>query len=427
MYLLDFGSEALKIFKNAPHVGDTIFMDEEEKLKRFFGMIQEEMTRRRDLLSNYNGDYKLYLETSKESLPLIVVVINNYEAFNENYEVEYDDLLLSLTREGLKYGITFVTTASSFNDMRYRLGQNFKNRVALQLNKEDDFYNIFEKVGKKRPSHIFGRGLISINDEIFEFQTAKVCEAEDYNAYITNKCEEIKANNKINANSIPVLPERLMIESIKDKLKDISSVPIGIIGQTLKLLPYDFKKNLVTIITSKKIKDSIEYCFYILEALKQLKNVKIYVINAEKTLQSENSSFISDYNEFLLQLNLNNKEGHNICVILGVNKFLNSIDQVQFKQTLDKAVENGNSTFIIVDNANKLKDHSFDEWYKEYISEDTGIWVGNGFDSQYLINITADRRQIKDNCGRDFGYVADEDGYTLIKLLGMKKAGDNYE
>lgn len=427
MYLLDFGSEALKIFKNAPHIGDIIFMDEAEKLKRFFGMIQEEITRRRDLLSNYNGDYKLYLETCNKALPLIVVVINNYEAFNENYEVEYDDLLLMLTREGLKYGITFVTTASSFNDMRYRLGQNFKNRIALQLNKEDDFYNIFEKVGKKRPAHIFGRGLVSIRDEIFEFQTAKVCDAEDYNAYILNKCEEIKTNNKVKAKSIPVLPERLMVESVKEELKDISSVPIGIIGQTLKLLPYDFKKNLITIITSRKIKDSIEYSFYILEALKQLKNVNIFVINAEKTLQSENNNFINEYNELVLQLNLNNKKGYNICVILGIDKFLNSVDQLQFKQTLDKAFQDSNCSFIIVDNANKLKDHSFDDWYKEYISEDSGIWVGNGFDSQYLINITADRRGINDNCGRDFGYVADEDGYIMIKLLGMKKAGDSYE
>ena len=38
--------------------------------------------------------------------------------------------------------------------MRYRLTQNFKKKIVLQLNNEDDYFNIFDKIGKKRPSHI---------------------------------------------------------------------------------------------------------------------------------------------------------------------------------------------------------------------------------------------------------------------------------
>lgn len=427
MYLLDFGSEAMKIFKSSPHVGDVIFMGEDEKLGRFFGMIKEEIERRKNIISDYNGDYKLYLESSNNSLPMIVVVINNYEAFNENYEMEYDDLLLTISREGLKYGITFVATSSSFNDMRYRLGQNFKNKIALQLNKDDDYYSIFEKVGKKRPSNNFGRGLISIDDEIYEFQTAKICEAEEYNAFIGNTIENIKADNKIIAKPIPVLPERVSIDEIKSNIKDISSLPIGIARKTLKPIVYNLKKNFVTIVTSKKLSDSVEYSFYILEALKQLKNISIVIINAEKVLQSETNNFVNDYNELALQISHNKDEKHTICVVLGVDKFLNSIDEMQFKETLEDAEKNGNYSFIIVDSANKLKDHTYDEWFKEYLSEDSGIWVGSGFDSQYLISIMADRSDIDDNCGRDFGYLVKDGNYTMVKLLGMKKAGDDDE
>ena len=104
---------------------------------------------------------------------MIVIMINNYEAFSENYENEYDDILLTLTREGLKCGIVFIITASAFNDLRYRLSQNFRQKIALQLNNEDDYLNIFDGIGKKRPSHIFGRGLAKLED-IYEFQTARI-------------------------------------------------------------------------------------------------------------------------------------------------------------------------------------------------------------------------------------------------------------
>ena len=153
-YLLDFGSEALKIFKESPHVGDIAFINNSEKIGRFFNMIQHEIKERTEILSDYNGDYKLYNKENEEKMPMIVVVINNYEAFAENYEDKYEDLFLTLTRESVKCGIVFILTTSTFHDIRYRLTQNFKQKIALQLNNEDDYLNIFEDAKKKRPSHV---------------------------------------------------------------------------------------------------------------------------------------------------------------------------------------------------------------------------------------------------------------------------------
>ena len=425
LYLLDFGSETLKIFKNSPHVGDTIFVGEDEKLSRFFDMIQDEILNRKALLSDYNGDYNLYLETSGKSLPLKVIVMNNYEAFNEMYEEKYDDLLLTLTREGVKYGIIFVTTTSSYNDMRYRLGQNFKEKIALQLNKEDDYYSIFEKADKKRPAHIFGRGLVEVKNNIFEFQTAKICEAIEYNNFISKIIDKLKEVNTVKAEPIPTLPDRVRIDDVKKTLKDITSVPLGIIKKSLKVLTYNFKKNLCTIITSKKIDDSIDFTFYMLEAVKQIKNTNVMIVNAEKSNKTDNS-FIITFNEISYMVENNKKNsGDTLCIIIGIDKFLNSIEDTHFKEILEKAQQNGNYSFIIVDSATKLKDHTYDEWYKQFIAEDNGIWIGNGLDSQYLINISGDRREINDNCGRDFGYVIKDGNFTMIKLLGMKKAGDD--
>lgn len=425
MYLLDFGSEFMKIFKNSPHVGDVLFMDDNEKLKRFFSMIQNEINKRKTILSDYNGDYKLYLDKNKNSMPMIIVTINNYEAFNEMYEDEYDDTLLSLTREGGKYGIAFILTASSFNDLRYRMSQNFKNKISLQLNKDDDYYNIFEKVGKKRPAHIFGRGLCEIENEVYEFQTAKICNAENYNEHVGQTIERLKMENKVSALPVPTLPKKINIEDIAGKIKNLTAVPIGITNSDLQVFKYNFKKNFMNIIVAKDEDDCIDFCFYVLEVIKQLDDVELIVFNTEKVLQKNLDDFLQNYNDMIYKAE--NSEKDTLIVIFEIEKLLNNIDEYEFKNSLDQLKADGKSNFIIVENAIKLKNHEFDEWYKDYIVQDTGIWVGDGFDSQYLMNINADRMDINDACGRDFGYVVKKGKFNFIKLLGMKEAGDEDE
>ncbi len=91
---------------------------------------------------------------------------------------------------------------------------------------------------------------------------------------------------------------------------------------------------------------------------------------------------------------------------------------------LKKAEELGNYNFIIVDNATRFKNHEYDEWYKEYLSGDTGIWVGKGISDQFLININSSNNDIQNNCGESFGYAIKQGEPDLIKLLGMKEKGE---
>ena len=61
MYLIDFGSEALKIFREAPQIGDVVLSTDSEKISRLFEMLQKEMKKRTELTSNYGGDIKLFI------------------------------------------------------------------------------------------------------------------------------------------------------------------------------------------------------------------------------------------------------------------------------------------------------------------------------------------------------------------------------
>jgi len=74
-----------------------------------------------------------------------------------------------------------------------------------------------------------------------------------------------------------------------------------------------------------------------------------------------------------------------------------------------------------------LKNHEYDPWYKNFISKEVGIWVGNGVDSQYTMNITQDRRGLVNNCGRSFGYVINQGTAIMVKLIEMKEKDDDDE
>lgn len=426
MYLLDFGSEVLKIFKASPSVGDVVFANDTEKISRLFEMLQKEIKERTAILSDYNGDYNLYVKVGQKPMPMLIIMINNYETFSENYENEYDDILLTLTREGLKCGIVFIVTASAYNSLRYRLSQNFRQKIALQLNNQDDYFNIFEGVGKKRPSHIFGRGLVKLED-IYEFQTARICEAEKWNLYVKEVNENLKKANKNSAKSIPILPEKVTFEDVKDALKDLETVPIGINKKSLEISTYNFKKNFINIVTAKNIDVVTEFILHILEEIKQLSDVNIEIFDAERIIQTGKSDLNLNYQNFMQDMeNGVNKNKEVVCVIIGIDKLINDLDcgESGFYEMLQKAEELKNYTFIIVDNFTKFKSHEYDEWYKNYISGDTGIWVGKGVTDQYLINVNINDRTTINKCGDSFGHIIIREESTVVKLLGMKEKGD---
>ena len=54
------------------------------------------------------------------------------------------------------------------------------------------------------------------------------------------------------------------------------------------------------------------------------------------------------------------------------------INEEQFNQLLKNAMKLEKYNFIIAENSVRLKKHEYDIWYKNNITGDNGIWIGNG-------------------------------------------------
>ena len=88
------------------------------------------------------------------------------------------------------------------------------------------------------------------------------------------------------------------------------------------------------------------------------------------------------------------------------------------------AKNNGKYKFIFIDNPDRLEQHTYDDWYTNFINPNNGIWVGNGVEDQTLISRNFSVESLENNCGRSFGYVIDEGIPTLVKFIGIGEDED---
>ena len=434
-YVLDFGAETLKMYNNAPQIGDILTSLDTEKIENLFKLLKTSINMRKKLFLNYNGNYEFYCKNSGKTLPTIICIINNYEAFLETYP-NYEEEIIKLTREGVKYGIIFVFTVSTTNAIRYKLRQNFKQEICLQLNDALDYNVILGNVNKLYPNKLYGRGLIKL-DNVYEFQTAHPYFREETLEQIQKLCLNIKNNSKFSAVKIPILPKKIGLEEVKEKISNLNSVPIGIEKNYLKTSLYDFKKNCVNLVTSRNDENFENFIPTFVNVLLNIPNLHTIVFDAKKIIKDFNAKYsyinsnfdlyfeqLSKYFEELIK-NKNNDQYLNniretIIVIVGFDEYKNRLsadNQKQLIKIFEEAKQVNKLFFVLVDSINKLKRYELESWYRSSVSNTDGIWLGNGFSEQYLIKTSITPKFVREKHPLGFGFKIKDGTPILIKYL----------
>ncbi len=443
-YLLDFGAETLINFKDAPQVGDILFINDNEKITNLFKMLKEIIDERKKLFVDYNGDYRFFIKNSNSKLPLIVVVINYYEGFSETYN-HHDDILLQLTREGFKYGITFVLTANGINLIRYRLLQNFKQLLTLQMNDETDYSLILGKTGNIYPSKIKGRGLVKM-ENIYEFQTAYPYHKDNIPAFIKKISRALNKKTKQRAKAIPILPEEVNLEFIKPYINKLTHTPIGVVKNTLAIANYDFKNKYGTLISALEIETIDQFINSLITVISLINNINLVIIDAEEMINLKDkknivyykNNFKQAFNDLNHQIDeqyqlyiTNNYQPetlktykHTLFLIIGIDKLLKKIN-TESKLDLESLFKKGKDlttfSFVLIDAIDKIKAIEYGTWYKTLINNNNGIWIGNGITDQFTLKISKTNRELYEEKELGFGYHVRNGTPILIKLLNFKE------
>jgi len=452
-YIIDCGAETLKLYENVPHVGDVLLANDTDKINNLFKMLKEEIEKRKKLFSEFGGSYESYVKNSGKVIPNIVVMINLYEAFDEMYP-DLQDLFNSLTREGLKYGVVFILSTNGVNFIRYKLKQNFKQNLVLQLNDETDYSDIVGNTQGLYPSKIKGRGLIKFK-EIYEFQSAKYKNNDNNTEFLKELSEKLNEQYEEKAKKVPVLPKIINFNEVIDDIHGLDSIPVGIEKQELKTSVFDFRTKPVTIITGNEttafetfVPEFIKVCSY-------NKNMSINLIDAEKMFENEkfNCNYYKEnidgiFNKVYAYLEKLNEayvsNGYSVqaisgcqdlmVVIVGLSQFRNKLsienqDRLDNFMTMTKDLRK--VSIVIIDTIDNIKQFEYENWYKTVVSNNHGIWIGDGIADQYTLKLSKNPRYIKDEIGNKFGYSVKKGNPIFIKMLSNlteeEEAGDDNE
>ena len=99
------------------------------------------------------------------------------EVFREEFSDCYDELFESTTRSCSKYGINFIVSSVETGALTVSVSNNFPQNIALNMNDSSEYSYIFST--KKIPSKNPGRGLVLVNEQCMEFQTALIFSESD--------------------------------------------------------------------------------------------------------------------------------------------------------------------------------------------------------------------------------------------------------
>jgi len=440
IYIMDFGSEVLNNFANAPQVGDVIYSDDTEKIENLFKLIKQEMAYRRKLFSSYNGNYQDYIKKCKEteSISNIIIIINNYEVFSSLSD-SYNEIIADLIRDSVRYGIYFIFSVTNCNGIRNKIVQNIKKKIVLQMVDEYDYRTILGNTNNVIPSKFYGRGLVKIN-KVVEFQTAYSFESEKLYDLIKDYCFNLLKQKNVKAKTIPILPKELKYSEVVKDLVTINNIPIGIAKEDLGIASINLANSVSYLLSARSFDDIIPFIDMLLYILNNTSEFTTFVFdtkyiydNFEYNNISYNSTTyidilqkINNYSvqvDGLLQKNNGNKKYIKnvkdiVCVIIGAEKFVTSLageEKDLFNNIIEKSKSNNKIHFILIDGSNNIRKLEYEPWYKETVDSSEGLWIGDGFSEQYIIKSTRNIRT-QETMNNGYGYIIKDGNTKFVKL-----------
>ena len=439
IYILDFASETMQNLRNIPHVGDVILTNDKDKLENLFKLLNTYMEQRKNLFLNYAGSIIEYEKATGKIVPQIIVMINGFDSFQEVYQ-DYAELLVKYTRECPRFGIYFMLTASGTNSVRFKLSQNFKIILGLELNDKSDYYSILGKTNIL-PSKAVGRGLVKVNDGIYEFQTAHPSKKEESSEFFRNLANKLNEKYQTRALKIPVLPDKVNMKLFENLLDDLDAIPVGIYKDDLDNCLFNFKKNFFNKITASDIENTLSFTKELLSEFNLINKFKTYLFDPNDLIK-ENFINITKYSSgFDEVLNSTNEtlskifeESQNnitqtyqpmLFVIYDFDKFKSKLT-VDLGTIMTNLFNINNSlniiNFIVIDNIDNLKKVEFDSWFKTINDPSHAIWIGEGISNQFTIKLTrSSDRALQNPITNDFGYVVINGKHSLVKVLEFDK------
>jgi DNA segregation ATPase FtsK/SpoIIIE, S-DNA-T family len=263
MYVLDMGGRNFRSLETLPHVGAALYADDEtfdERLQRLLEFLNHEIEERQQRISAADSSnlYEYNERFPNQTMPAIVLLIDNFAALQENYEILVETSLMPLVRRSLSVGITLVLATNLHTHIPSRLYSLFGERITLKQTNTDNYMDIVGR-GAVELGDTPGRGYIRKDRRPLMFHTAlpvgvlaedgrairpEAEELRQLGAHMLGVAEQQGWSNKPDA--VNVLPEQvplslLLREAVSSQPKRMQAV----LGRSENLQPalFDLRRS----------------------------------------------------------------------------------------------------------------------------------------------------------------------------------------
>jgi len=295
IYIMDFGGWTMNMLKDIPHIGGIANNNEEEKIEKLVRLLTVELEGRRLKFAKEGvHNISVYRQSTGEKLPEIVLVLDNFMLVREMYP-ELESFFLSFTQQGGSYGMYFVVSTNTTMSLGFKIVQNIKMAIALQMTEKSDYAAIVGRTGGLEPEPVNGRGLVK-GERPLEFQTALSINASS-DSERTNKLRELSAlmNRKWTGkrpHPIPIMPKIIGMDNI---CIEGWKIPIGL--ETIDITPIylDVSENHYFLISGTKRSGKSNLLKVIAKKFLEFEDSTIAIYDSEQLSLFSLKEFTSNY------------------------------------------------------------------------------------------------------------------------------------
>ena len=432
IYGIDQGSEFTKKYAAAPHVGGFVYAGDREKFNNLIKLIREQIVQRKEMFSEYGGNYINYIKAGKTNCPFILVILNNYDSIYEDYQELYD-ILPEITRDSVRYGIGYVLTSTSTSVTGGKIGQNFANYYLFKLKDSFDYGILLKSKNKAIPKDNKGRGMLN-NGEMHEFQVLSLVDNEEnYNSYVKKIIEGVNERDKVKAPIIPYLPNVVTKEFVNKEKTSLSKFPLGITKNSVKPFYYNFIENGNFLILNKKLKNLNNFIYSFLDNIKEIENSSYQIIDFTGTIELEKETIVKEeYDDYITKLieQFENDKTNNvdIVILIGVNDAMTKMTDIEQLSELASIINKKENAYIVcLANPSKMGDFMYENSYKEMLDGAPGLYIGKGVTEQSVLKTDSYSKELDTPIKDNFGFYIQDGEYILLKLIDYYTKDDEYE
>ena len=388
IYYIDTNIKTIKPFINYPQIDDICTFDDPEKINDLFETINKTINERKILLANYNSieEYRKEKELSN-----ISIIINNYDLFIDKFPTLIDTIHNQI-KESLKYGINYILLISQDNlDNKFK--ELFDNKIALQIDNPKEYKKYFNKDINIRPDKNNGRGLIEIDNNIYEFQTAYIYLKNEIHTIINNTCNTLNERYKdYTKKYIPSIPKEITVNKLIDYVETLSKLPIGYDIETKQRYYYNFKQNKANIITYKDLGNNVSFLEALAILINKIPNLNTTIIDMKNIFNISTNNCIKNNFEQTFETIIKQKiEADTLYIITGIGTIKDKFSE-ELNKNIDEYIlnniDNNNLHYIFIDSNESLLKIKYKLWYDKIINPKYGIYLGDHIGSQEVLNFT---------------------------------------